>query len=197
MMKVVQFHRTALSRQVGESIRIQKRGGMGGLVLNSKSEYNRCSIARLCLEQKEEFKEAEEDHMTADGDDCEDLDWTTGLLEKRDLQDRENRRSLGKLVRIGSEKRKDSVEFTGRKRSKRKKYENISEDWGMCEGEGRASENFLYSGLEGVKLTKAVDNHHGEKKNKKKGKKAQAQESIAESNRKITDWTRSGAESIL
>ena len=45
-------------------------------------------------------------------------------------------------------------------------------------------------------MTKAVNNYHSEKKNKKKGKKAQALEIIAESNRKITDWTRSGAESI-
>ena len=36
VMKVVQFHRSALSRQVGEAIRIQKRG----LVLNSRTEYN-------------------------------------------------------------------------------------------------------------------------------------------------------------
>ena len=33
IMKVVGFHRTALSRQVGEAVRIMRRG----LVLNSKS----------------------------------------------------------------------------------------------------------------------------------------------------------------
>ena len=44
-MKVVQHHRSALSRQVGEAIRIRRRG----LTLNSKGEYNRCSISRLTL----------------------------------------------------------------------------------------------------------------------------------------------------
>ena len=68
MMKVVQFHRTALSTQVGESIRIQKRGSMGGMVLNSMSEYNRCSIARLSLEQKEDFRETKQDQAIGDGD---------------------------------------------------------------------------------------------------------------------------------
>ena len=49
IMKVVNFYRTALSRQVGEAVRIHKRG----LVLNSKSEYSRCSISRLSLDQQE------------------------------------------------------------------------------------------------------------------------------------------------
>ena len=48
-MKVLNFYRTALSRQVGEAVRIHKRG----LVLNSKSEYSRCSISRLSLDQQE------------------------------------------------------------------------------------------------------------------------------------------------
>ena len=47
-MKAVQFHRSALSRQVvGEAVRIHRRG----LALNSKIEYNGCSISRLSLEQ--------------------------------------------------------------------------------------------------------------------------------------------------
>ena len=46
-MKVFKFHRTALSRQIGEAIRIQRRG----VVLNSRSEYNRCKISRISLEQ--------------------------------------------------------------------------------------------------------------------------------------------------
>ena len=45
IMKVVGYHATALSRQVGEAVRIGRRGG--GSLLNSKSEFNRCSIVRL------------------------------------------------------------------------------------------------------------------------------------------------------
>ena len=37
VMRIVQFHRTALSRQCGEAIRIMRRGGAGS-VLNSRAE---------------------------------------------------------------------------------------------------------------------------------------------------------------
>ena len=40
-MRVVNFYKTALSRQIGEAVRIDRRGGAGN-ILNSKSEYDRC-----------------------------------------------------------------------------------------------------------------------------------------------------------
>ena len=40
IMRVVGFHKTALSRQTGEAVRIMRRGGAGS-VLNSKGEFNR------------------------------------------------------------------------------------------------------------------------------------------------------------
>ena len=46
IMRAVSFHRSALSRQTAEAIRIRRRGGMG-TVLNSKSEFNRCYIPRF------------------------------------------------------------------------------------------------------------------------------------------------------
>ena len=46
VFKVVKYHKTALSRQVGEAIRLRRRGEH---VLNSKGEYNRCQIQRLTL----------------------------------------------------------------------------------------------------------------------------------------------------
>ena len=51
--KVVSYHRTALSRQVKEAIRIRRRGGASN-ILNSRSEYNRCHIPRLVVEQEDE-----------------------------------------------------------------------------------------------------------------------------------------------
>ena len=38
MFKVVSVHRTALNRQVREAVRIMRRGGLDGGVLNSKAE---------------------------------------------------------------------------------------------------------------------------------------------------------------
>ena len=45
-LRPVGFFRSALSRQVAEAVRIRRRGCS---VLNSKGEYNRCSITRLNL----------------------------------------------------------------------------------------------------------------------------------------------------
>ena len=53
MAKIVQYHTSALSRQLGEAVRIRRRGGQGS-ILNSKSEYDRCRIPRLTIEEKEE-----------------------------------------------------------------------------------------------------------------------------------------------
>ena len=46
--KIVGSYRSALSRQVGEAVKIRRRGGEGS-VLNSKGEFNRCKITRLTL----------------------------------------------------------------------------------------------------------------------------------------------------
>ena len=53
--KVVSSHRTALNRQIREAVRIRRRGGSGS-ILNSKSEFNRCHIPRLVVEEEDEEK---------------------------------------------------------------------------------------------------------------------------------------------
>ena len=53
IFKVVSHHRTALSRQVREAVRIGRRGG-AGRILNSRSEFNRCHIPRLIIEEEED-----------------------------------------------------------------------------------------------------------------------------------------------
>ena len=50
IMRVVEYHRSALSRQTGEAVRIMRRGGAGS-VLNSRAEFNRCYIPRLRVEE--------------------------------------------------------------------------------------------------------------------------------------------------
>ena len=46
-MRPVKFFRTALTRQLAEAVRIQRWGE--DIVLNSRSEYNRCKIGRLTI----------------------------------------------------------------------------------------------------------------------------------------------------
>ena len=94
MMKVVQFHRSALSRQVGEAIRIQRRGGE--MTLNSKTEYNRCRLTRLSLEKKEQADAGGTEDQENQGEEDMDRDWTVALLDKRDKADSDWRRGLGR-----------------------------------------------------------------------------------------------------
>ena len=54
--KIVQSFQDCLTRQVSEAVRI----GLRGEVLNSKSEFSRCSIARLVVEKPEWEKKEEE-----------------------------------------------------------------------------------------------------------------------------------------
>ena len=75
-MKVVGFHQSALSRQVGEAVRISRRGGEA--VLNSKSEFSRCKISRLTLEPTYSGEGNGEAREPEDKN-----DWTGRLFDKR------------------------------------------------------------------------------------------------------------------
>ena len=50
--KMISSHRSALSRQVREAVRIRRRGG-ATQILNSKCEFNRCHIPRLVVEEED------------------------------------------------------------------------------------------------------------------------------------------------
>ena len=60
VMRIVEFHKSALSRQTAEAVRSRRRGGEGS-VLNYRSEYNRSYIPRLRLEEENIAKELERD----------------------------------------------------------------------------------------------------------------------------------------
>ena len=65
-MRVIGRYRSSFERQIGESIWLNSYLKEGVIILNSKNEYNRCSIPRLGLELKsedalEEFKEKQEE----------------------------------------------------------------------------------------------------------------------------------------
>ena len=63
-MKVLKTYKSSFERQIGESVHINHNLGLNVHLLNSKNEYNRCSIPRLALtmnkdEQIEEYEEAQ------------------------------------------------------------------------------------------------------------------------------------------
>ena len=51
-MRALKFHRASFERQIYESVMIQRNRGQHNL-LNSKAEFNRCSIPRLCMKMGE------------------------------------------------------------------------------------------------------------------------------------------------
>ena len=127
VMRVVQFHRTALSRQCGEAIRIMIRGGAGS-VLNSKAEFNRCYIPRLRVEEQdkiEEMEKLEEQELAEVKENLleEDRSWEQAKGAARS-------RAARSTLTVGSSiKRGGTQEGIGRKR-KKLKYEIVEDDWG-------------------------------------------------------------------
>ena len=70
-IEVVASYRDALSRQLGEAVRIELRGGG---FLNSKSEYSRCRVPRLTINKDEWNIKPPEPKKTAEQKDEEVLE---------------------------------------------------------------------------------------------------------------------------
>jgi hypothetical protein len=134
-MKVVKYYRNALSKQVGEAIRIQRRG----LTLNSKGEYNRCHITRLTLGDEE---------LDIDKGETVIEDNVDRLLEHRDRRDKLDRANLGRPGKTRGNKRKEADVETGRR--KRRKFDLVEDSWGLDQDGTSSREPVLMSGFEGL-----------------------------------------------
>ena len=128
-MKVVSFHRSALSRQTAEAVRIRRRGGEGA-VLNSKAEFNRCYLPRLRLVDEQESMQMEQ------AEEQDTIEMMEELLKEENnwaLKKTKARSSKGSLQQGGSrnERRKKAREQGGVDRpSKRRKFDLIEAGWG-------------------------------------------------------------------
>ena len=129
VMRVVKFYRSALSRQTGEAVRIAKRGGAGS-ILNSKSEYNRCYIPRLRVEEQDVIKEMEKLEE-------QELSTVRELLDEEDHTWAKNKhqiRAEGARSQItkakGSSTKRSGKEQLNTRRSKKLKYSIVNENWG-------------------------------------------------------------------
>ena len=128
-MRIVKFHKSALSRQTGEAVRIRRRGGEGA-VLNSKGEFNRSFIPRLQLIGEETMKEMEQADVEDQEHTIEELDKLDGKWEQSKTKERaEKARSKGgsNLLNV---KRQNGEPQLGGKPSKRYKYELVGNNWG-------------------------------------------------------------------
>ena len=132
VMRVAGSYRSALSRQVGEAVRIRRRGGAGN-ILNSKSEYNRCHIPRLQVEDREEEEQREKGIQKDMERIEEELNKEQRVWEEDRTQekDRERRQTAKKMLpggAKGNKKRKEKDK--GAPRSKRRRYDLLVGEWG-------------------------------------------------------------------
>ena len=114
VLRAVSFFKTALERQVGEAVRIRRRGGEGA-VLNSKSEFDRCRIPRLIIEEQNLEKDSEME-LQREQEVAEHLE-----REQRDWERRKTK-----------ERAEEHLEMMSRRLENRKKrkYKLVCEDWG-------------------------------------------------------------------
>ena len=110
ILKAVEFHKTALARQTGEAVRIQRRGGEGA-VLNSRGEFNRSYIPRLRLADEEVAKEIEENERSSEE------------MIRNELQKQEESWKSRKTM-----SRTSTTKFTSRKAWKKKHDHGIDQE---------------------------------------------------------------------
>ena len=121
------FFRTALSRQIVEAVRIQRWGE--DVVLNSRSEYNRCKIGRLMLETHEDKSKKDKNQLNMEeveqrGEKDGTQEWESDRSRNRRIL--ECRETMGRgLVRSPGRKRQGlgkEEQMSGKKRSKKWKH---------------------------------------------------------------------------
>ena len=106
------------------------------------------------------------------------------MLLQRDEMDRVDRMALGRAEMSMSSKRMgEEQDVSSTRRSKRRKYQLLEEDWGMSGEESH--NNFLYSGLEGVRRLEELDRNPS---SKRKSGKYKALEIAAKDNHKLSEW---------
>ena len=140
-MRVIGSSKTALSRQIKEAVRIRRRGGEGS-ILNSKSEYSRCKIPRLIIEEEdeEELDKLEDEELARKREQLEHelSTWSNMKFYARERECREKRRRLEKIERkITARKREQDHEGKIEIQKKRRKLKHaiIEKSWGSVEGE--------------------------------------------------------------
>ena len=134
IMRTVKYYRTALSRQIGEAVRIARRGGAGA-ILNSKSEFDRCHIPRLVLEEidEEESKKQEEQMQLEEWERVEQQAeiWGAEALKDRREDDRKRWEQEKIIKRAEKDKTRRAELAPGEPQTKKKrKLPLLEEQWG-------------------------------------------------------------------
>ena len=135
-MRVVRSYISALARQVGEAVRIRRRGGEGR-ILNSKAEYSRCVIPRLVLDKidEEELERMEREELEAKKEqlEVELSEWEDIRYYARENKLKEVRMKIKRIERKIEARKRDDPDFVvvEAKRKRRKLlHPVVDEGWG-------------------------------------------------------------------
>ena len=128
-IEVVGSFQDALTRQVAEAVRIELRGEN---VLNSKSEYTRCRIPRLVIDQVEwkKHKQNEKSELERNDEPEEIVTLETG---EQVMEVREEERTLGQQEKRNKVQKRKEVEAMEKPANKRRKFDLMTE-WGDGDG---------------------------------------------------------------
>ena len=135
ILRVASFHKTALERQVGEAVRIKRRGGQGA-VLNSKAEFDRCRIPRLVLEEQDleqaDKLELERGEQLAATLDKEHNNWEQTRIRNRTMEHLEMMKTK-EQYNYKTKRTKELPKREGKTRKRRRIFTIIGEDLGAAE----------------------------------------------------------------
>ena len=127
-IEVVGSFQDALTRQVAEAVRIDLRGEN---VLNSKSEYTRCRIPRLVIDQAEWSKHKLNEKAELEKG-VEPVDIVTVENGETIVEVREEEITLEKQERRNKFQKRKVVDACDKPASKRRKFDKMT-DWGTEE----------------------------------------------------------------
>ena len=138
IFKLISSHKTALSRQIKESVRIRRRGG-DSQILNSRSEFNRCHIPRLVVEEEDE--DSREQRLKLEEQTKEEI---AKIMEQEDItweEKKKREQELLKKKRTADDHNQGGANPVngGRKKRRKLNYAVLGEQWG--EGADREEED--------------------------------------------------------
>ena len=143
-MEILEFHTTAFSRQIHEAVQIDLVSKSGD-IMNSKSEYNRCSLPRLTVEGGKPAEESKSPglHLTEEEVEAEIINLRKQRIKeirskdrisdgRRDWQTGEMQERPGKRAKFDSEirkrTRKTSIVVDEAPVKKKVRYESVREN---------------------------------------------------------------------
>ena len=137
IFKLISSHKTALSRQIKEAVRIRRRGG-ASQILNSRSEFNRCHIPRLVVEEEDE--DSREQRLKLEEQTRQEI---AKIMEQDDITWEEKKKREQELLKKKRSRAPDTMGAAddhnqggaepvdgGRKKRRKLNYAVLGEQWG-------------------------------------------------------------------